>query len=68
MRKNDFVMPVRIEELVFKTTIKADREIEQATSFNKRGTNQPDFEQLKQSLIQELRNIAAENLGADRER
>lgn len=61
-------MPVRIEELVFKTTIKADGESGQATSFNKGNTDQPDFEQLKQRLTQELRNLAAENLKEDQER
>ena len=61
-------MPVRIEELVFKTTIKADRESDQAIGFNQGDVSQPDHEQLKQNLIQELKNIATENLREGQER
>ena len=61
-------MPVRIEELVFKTTIKADRGSDQIDAFSKGAASQPDLKQLKQRIIQELKNIAVESLSEDQER
>ena len=61
-------MPVRIEELVFKTIIKADPQSNQPTEFYKRSTGQPSYKQLRKSILQELKNIANDDETANQER
>ena len=61
-------MPVRIEELVFKTTIKADKKEEQASSFDKNGLAQPDIRHLRENLLQDLVAITNERLAEAKER
>ena len=61
-------MPVRIEELVFKTVIKADQKSNQGPSLDKGSANESGLQQLKKDLVQELKNIAAEQLVGNQER
>ena len=61
-------MPVRIEELVFKTVIKADQKSNQGSSPDRGSANPAGLQQLKKDLAQELKNIAAEQLAEEQER